>query len=145
QRFRVHVEKHENDQQGERDHDLEALLGRLQILELACPRNVIAWRILNALAELLRRLANIAVDVVCGDVYKNEPDQFSVLTAHGGRTGLVTNISEQVDRHLRTGGRGDKHAFECVDVLTKIAGIARVDWVTLAPLNGSRNVFAADG
>src|SRR2546430_11583382 len=104
-----------------------------------------ARRILNALAESLRRLANIAVDVACGDVHKNEPDQFSVLTAHGGRTGLVTNVSEQVDGYLRTGGRGHKHAFECVDVLPKIAGITRVDRVTLAPFNGGRNVFAADG
>src|SRR5207249_12108378 len=113
--------------------------------ELACPRNVIAWRILNALAELLRRLANIALNIACGNVHKNEPDQFSVLTADGGRTGLVANVSEQVDRYLRTGGRGDKHAFECVDVLAKIAGITRVDRVTLAPLDGGRDVFAADG
>src|SRR2546430_908585 len=104
-----------------------------------------ARRILNALAESLRRLANIALNIACGDVYKNEPDQFSVLTAHGGRTGLVTNVSEQVDRHLRTGGRGDKHAFECVDVLPKITGITRVNRVTLAPLNGGRDILAADG
>src|SRR4029450_2730458 len=128
-----------------RDPDIDAVLGRIQILELARPRNVIAWRILNALAELLRRLANVAIDIACGNVHKNEPDQFSVLTAHGGRTGLVANVSEQVDRHLRTGGRGDKHAFECVDVLAEIAGIARVDRVTLAPLNGRGNIFAANG
>src|SRR5207249_7465095 len=127
------------------DHDLESLLGRLQILKLARPRNVIARRILNALAELLRCLTNVAVDVACGDVYKNEPNQFSVLTTHGGRTGLVANVGEQVDRHLRTGGRGDEHAFECVDVLPEIAGITRVDRVTLAPFNGGRDGFATDG
>src|SRR2546430_16221124 len=104
-----------------------------------------ARRILNALAESLRRLANIAVDVACGDVYKNEPDQFSVLAAHGGRTGLVANVSEQVDRHLRTGGRGDEHAFECCDVLPEIAGIARVDRGTPAPFTGGRDGFATDG
>src|SRR5205814_8014151 len=125
--------------------DLEPLLGRLQILELACPRNVIARRILNALAELLRGLANIALDVACCNVHKNEPDQFSALTAHGGGTGLVTNVSEQVDRHLRTGGRRDKYAFERVDILTEISCVARVDRVTLAPLHGGRNVFTADG
>src|SRR4029077_3542642 len=112
----------------------------LQILELPRPRNVIAWRILNAPAQLLRRIANITLDIACGNVHKNEPDQFSVLTAHGGRTGLVANVSEQVDRHLRTGGRGDKHAFECIDILAEISCVARVDRVTLAPLNGGRNI-----
>src|SRR4029077_12658255 len=116
-----------------------------QILKLAGPFDVVTGRILNALAELLRRLAHIAFDIACGNVHKNEPDQFSAFTAHGGRTGLVTNVSEQVDRHLRTGGRGDEHASECVDVLSKIAGITRVDRVTLAPLDGGGNVFAADG
>src|SRR4029450_5848175 len=128
-----------------RDPDIDAVLGRIQILELARPRNVIAWRILNALAELLRRLANVAIDIACGNVHKNEPDQFSVLTAHGGRTGLVANVSEQVDRHLGTGGRRGKHAFDGGGVLAKITGITRVDRVTLAPLNGGGNVFAPDG
>src|SRR2546423_9878976 len=115
------------------------------MLELARPRNIIAWRILNVLAELLRSLANIALYVARGDVHKNEPDQFSVLTAHRGRTGLVANVGKRFDRHLRTCWRGDEHAFERVDVLPKIAGIARIDRVTLASLNGGRNVFAADG
>jgi len=64
---------------------LSRCLARLQILELARPRNVIAWRILNALAELLRRLAHVAVDVACGDVYKTNPTNFPFsLRTEGG-------------------------------------------------------------
>src|SRR5947207_1097705 len=81
-----------SDQQREGDHDFEPFLGRLQILELAGPFDVIARRILNTLTKMLRRLAHVAVDIAGGDIDKNETDQFAVLAAHRGRAGFVMDV-----------------------------------------------------
>ena len=121
-RARVDVNENENDQKREGDDDFQPFLRSLEILELAGPFDVVAGRILNALAEQLRCFAHVAIDVARGDIDKDKPDKLAVFTADGWRPGFVADVGEQRDRNLRAGWRRHQHAFERVDIVDENRG-----------------------
>src|SRR5207249_3156633 len=94
---------------------------------------------------MLRRFADIAVDVTGSNVHKNKADQLAVLAAHRRRTRFVMDIGQHRDRDLCACRRGNEHALERVEVFAKVARITRVHRITLTPFHGGRNVLAADG
>src|SRR5256885_11317728 len=53
--------------------------------KLSGPLNVISCRELNPLRKVLRRGADVSVDVARSDVHKDEPDRFAIFAAHFGR------------------------------------------------------------
>ena len=143
--LRVHVDENENDEQRERDDDFEPGFRGFEILELPCPLDVIAGRELHPFADALGGGFDVARDVVGGNVHKDEPDELRVFVADGRRAGLIADVRKQGDGHLRAGGGRHQHPLESVEVFPEIAGVADVDRITFAPLDGRSDGLAADG
>src|SRR6266436_2499307 len=167
----IQIDEQQNDEQREGDDDFEPLLRALEILELPGPLNVEARRKLHRVMDALRRGLYVAFDITTCDVYKDEADELAVLIADKRRTGLVGNIGEHGDRYLRQRWAGRRlyraprtsgcerhrgclrcarrqrheHALERVKVITEVARVADVDWVTLAPFDGRGDGLAARG
>ena len=100
---------------------------------------------MDALGDVLSGRAHIAVDVAGRYVDKDKADELSILAPNTGRAGLIIDVGQKLDGHLGSAWGRNEDALDRAKVLPEIAGIARIDGITLAPFDRGRDGLAADG
>ena len=95
----------------------EPLLRALQIFELASPLDVVAGREFHAFLHALGGGIDVAVDVVRGNIDKDETDELAILVADGWRARAEANIRQSRNRHLRASGRGHEDALQRMNTM----------------------------
>ena len=144
-RTRIHVEQHENDRERERHDEFQTFLGLFQVLELSAPLHRVTRRQMSGFRDALRGGAHIAVDITGRYVDEDKAHKLPVLAANTGRPGLVIDVGQKFDGHLRPAWRWNEDALDRAKVLPEIARVSRIDRITLAPFDRGCDGLAADG
>ena len=145
-RLRVHVEQAEDEDQGDGQDDLEALPHPEHVLVLPAPRHRVAGRHLDGARHRLLRAVDVTADVdlrgveVDVDVAGQEP----VLVADHGRALGELHLRDLLHRDLAAARQRQEHAPQRRQIVAVVAGVADVDAVALAPLDGRALLVAAD-
>src|SRR5262249_50311936 len=103
QRVEEAVEQHQDHGEADRDDDRQALLGLLQLLELAGPCNAVAVRKLYVPGDPLLRFGDRAAEIATAHAELDRNEALVALVIDVGRSGIEGDIGELPQRNIGVG------------------------------------------
>src|SRR4029077_250266 len=136
--------QYEDDDEHDRNHNLEPLLGADLVFVLAAPLDVISRRHRNPLSHDPLRFIHESANVASTHIHEHGSPQEPVFARDHRWSGHDPDIRDLAQRNLSAGWTGDENVSQVFQVFAKISRITYADRESLAALDRECEILSTD-